>query len=203
MKRIKPYDIFFESNRNNTIYYDEYKYDLSYNDIENILMVKKTLTQNNPNIKTDQYYLPLSDIIQDNNINDVKLLLSSNVGINIDRTYVDYFNSYYILDANSIDMLELLLKYGANINSVNGDGDSLFTYFWDDEYDNKLSFLIDYNIDWELPAVEYSFIDHVFMKDNTIFDDTIQKKLNIKLKERYPEKYDFYRKRYKVKKFNI
>jgi hypothetical protein len=200
MKVIKNYNLFLEklSGDKNGIYYDnEYKYEYKYEYNSNTIEIKKK-THEDVLIDTTS----LDTLIEANEYYSVELLLK-NVDLDINKPYmsINISKAYYILDASTIDMLKLLIKNGCDINSVNSENDSLFSYFWDKH--KNLFFLLDNDIDWELPVAEYKFIDYVFMKNEEIFDIDSQIELNNKLKERYPEKYNFYKKKYKSKKFNI
>jgi len=199
MKLIKPFDLFLEyliSDKNGLFKNEYFEYNYNYNYKKNVLNLKIIRLSDNA-----IEHSTLFELIEDDAYNNVKTILE-HVNLDINRKYNE-FNKwyYYILNSVSKKMIKLLLTYGADINVVNDNNESLFSYFWIN--DENLFFLLDNNIKWDLPVIEYTFVDHIFLDNEVIFDFDKQYKLRKKLKERYPDKYDYYYKKYKAKKINI
>lgn len=92
-----------------------------------------------PNINPDSYVLPLNLAIQKNDIRMVELLLDKDANPNILGKYTGMYPihtvfqttseyGYYDFNYKNLDMLKLLLEYGADINVVDSSGNSIEYY---------------------------------------------------------------------------
>lgn len=149
------------------------------------------------------------NIYTNNILKTVKKILDSGVDIN---SY-DYYRYpalhsaiIYAIENNDTSLLELLLKYGANINAINltfGDNALLLIM---DTIDNEnniniknkalniLYYLIEHDADWNIKNFSnFDFID-ILKKHNHIFNIIINK---------YPNKYKNYLIKKEAEKYNL
>jgi len=99
----------------------------------------------------------------------------------------------YIIDISSLNMLKLLVDFGADLNISNKVGETIFSLYNNLDKKEFLFFLIENDINWCLNMygnLDTTFCEHVFSDEE---------KLREVLKEKYPEKYKKYQKKYKTK----
>jgi len=148
------------------------------------MKILKTYNQIFENKLTDDEYY-LADLVRDNEIDEVeKILIKTKPDLN------EFYTGEYLilLDATSLEMIDLLISYGADINLVNGDGDGLFTFLG---YGYNFNDLMKRGIDISKSC-----------DDTMIFDRLSDDNQEIIIKY-YPEEYKKYLKKKNVKKFKI
>jgi len=106
---------------------------------------------------------PLIDAIRANNLEEVRKLLTINPA-KINERWIDYFGQTPIFFATSVEMLRLLIEFGADINIISKSGETLLMSLSANKMHELVLFLVNYGADISIiikrPLINLTIFDY-------------------------------------------